>query len=85
MTVGDALGLSYYGDKAVESYLPLDTRALLRARRELVQVGLIAYERPFYQVLSLLECSKTPERVERQRGGELSSVADIMRRALEAK
>lgn len=53
LTVGDAEGVSYYSDKAVNRYLTLDCTALGRVRLELCQSGLIAYSSPFYQVLSL--------------------------------
>ena len=57
VTVGDAEGLSYYSDGSVVRLLPLDAASLARARRELITAGLIAYERPLYQVLALAECS----------------------------
>jgi hypothetical protein len=53
LTVADAQGLSYYGDPALSQMLSLDEAALSRARQELVGAALIAYRKPFYQVLSL--------------------------------
>jgi hypothetical protein len=53
VTVADGQGLSYYSDLAIVRILPLDGAALARARRELLAAGLIAYQRPLYQVLSL--------------------------------
>ncbi len=53
VTVADGQGLSYYSDPAIMRLLPLDGPALARARRELLAAGLIAYQRPLYQVLSL--------------------------------
>lgn len=53
VTVADAQGLSYYADETVARLLPLSASVLARARRELADVGLIAYQRPLYQVLSL--------------------------------
>lgn len=53
VTVSDGQGLSYYSDAGIGKLLPLDGPALARARQELIQARLIAYERPLYQVLSL--------------------------------
>jgi len=52
-TVSDAQGLSFYGDRAVCKLLLLDGPALAGARGQLIQAGLIAYQKPLYQVLSL--------------------------------
>jgi hypothetical protein len=53
VTVADGKGLSYYSDQTIGRMLPLDSPALAGARRELVAAGLVAYERPLYQVLAL--------------------------------
>jgi hypothetical protein len=53
VTVADGKGLSYYGDRSISQLLPLEIPALAGARRELIAAGLIAYQRPLYQVLAL--------------------------------
>ena len=53
VTVADGSGLSYYSDQGICQLLPLDGAALARARRELLAAGLIAYQKPVYQVLAL--------------------------------
>ena len=53
VTVGDAKGMSYYGDKSMIKYLCMDQSALQDARANLIKIGLIAWQRPLYQVLSL--------------------------------
>lgn len=53
VTVADGQGLSYYADATICRLLPLDAEALGRARRELIDNRLIAYQRPLYQVLAL--------------------------------
>jgi hypothetical protein len=51
--VADAQGLSYYGDVSLGRQLGLSPERLQQARRTLLALDLIAYEPPFYQVLSL--------------------------------
>jgi hypothetical protein len=53
VTVADAQGLSYYGDATLRRLLSMEPVRLDRARCDLIGVGLIAYERPLYQVLAL--------------------------------
>lgn len=56
VTVADGSGLSYYSDQGICQLLPLDGAALAAARKELIAAGLIAYQRPLYQVLALDAC-----------------------------
>jgi hypothetical protein len=60
VTVADVQGLSYYSDAAVGRALSLASAHLNQARDDLVQAGLIAYQRPLYQVLAL----DAPRRIE---------------------
>ncbi len=53
VTVGDAKGMSYYGDKTIIKYLSMDQNALDDARANLLRIGLIAWQKPLYQVLAL--------------------------------
>ena len=53
VTVADAQGLSYYSDRKAAELLSLNPSELIEARRQLVAAGMIAYERPLYQVLCL--------------------------------
>lgn len=53
ITVADAQGLSYYSDAALIRGLSMAPARLRQARADLVRVGLIAYQRPLYQVLAL--------------------------------
>jgi len=57
VTVADSQGLSYYGDARLCRDLSMDVARLHRARADLVLIGLIAYEAPLYQVLSLTPAS----------------------------
>jgi hypothetical protein len=49
----DAQGLSYYSGPRIAELLRLEPEVLSGARRELLELGLIAYQKPFYQLLSL--------------------------------
>jgi hypothetical protein len=49
----DAQGLSYYSEPRIAQLLTLEPAALSFARRELIDLGLIAYQKPLYQLLSL--------------------------------
>jgi hypothetical protein len=53
ITVCDGEGLSYYSDPSVMRLLKLDQGGLVRARQELINARLIAYQSPLYQVLAL--------------------------------
>lgn len=53
VTVADAQGLSYYGDAKLAKSVSMPAARLELARADLIRLGLIAYEAPLYQVLSL--------------------------------
>lgn len=49
----DAQGLSYYSGPRIAELLRLEPEVVAGARRELIELGLIAYQKPLYQLLSL--------------------------------
>jgi hypothetical protein len=53
VTVADAQGLSYYADPSLCQRLALTGPALHQARQALITRGLVASQRPLYQVLAL--------------------------------
>jgi hypothetical protein len=63
ITVADAQGLSYWGDARLGQLLHMSAERLGRAREDLVSAGLIAYERPLYQVLALDASAAAPQPV----------------------
>ena len=73
-SVADAQGLSYYSDSSLVQRLKMDPLVLSASRQQLIRAGLIAYEKPFYQVLSL-------DWVEAPRSGPIS-VGELLRRAM---
>jgi len=74
VSVADADGLSYYSDASLPRRLKMDPFQFSAARQQLLETGLIAYEKPFYQILSL-------DLLESARSGPVS-VAEILRKAL---
>jgi hypothetical protein len=56
LTVADAQGLSYYSDGTAGRLLSMAPERLAQARADLIRAGLIAYQTPIYQVLSLEPC-----------------------------
>ena len=53
VTVADAQGLSYYSDVTLQKRLKMEPGVLEQSRHQLIQLGLIAYQKPIYQVLPL--------------------------------
>lgn len=53
VTVSDAQGLSYYGASTLAQRLHLTPEELGAARAQLIELELIAYQAPLYQVLAL--------------------------------
>lgn len=53
VTVADAQGLSYYSEASLTRRLSMDASGLSQARSSLERAGLIAYDKPLYQVLAL--------------------------------
>ena len=73
----DNKGLSYYGDKSITNKLSMDLTTLYDARSTLMQTGLIAWQKPLYQVLDL-----DPELKIRQ-AGSVMVLGEILKRATE--
>jgi hypothetical protein len=86
VTVADAEGLSYYSDATAGRLLGMDSSTLCQARRELVAAGLIAYQSPLYQVLSLDDpgAGFPAGRGEQSRRGSAEgvSIGEVLRRAI---
>ena len=84
VTVGDEKGLSYYSDKSIAKYLSMDQSILQQARADLIRIGLIAWQKPLYQVLSLdrPEAEKPP--APRSRMDNALSLGEILNMAREA-
>lgn len=80
VTVADAEGLSYYSDSTLEKLLRMERRQLLEARRQLCQAGLIVYEQPLYQVLSLQRLAT--EAAATARAGQSRSAKEILQHIL---
>jgi hypothetical protein len=83
-TVADAEGLSYYSDASTGALLTCSGSELRAARAELVATGLIVYQSPFYQVLSLEPRSAaTVATAAEPRIGDVRSIGEIFRAMME--
>jgi hypothetical protein len=60
VTVADAQGLSYYGDTTLMQRLHLSPEELGAARQQLIDLDLLAYEAPLYQVLAIAGTTAAP-------------------------
>ncbi len=80
-TVADARGLSYYSQASAGDLLGLCSARLCAARDELVAAGLIAWQRPFYQVLGLepRAAVAVDSPAAQCRGGGVQRAGDILR------
>jgi hypothetical protein len=83
VTAADAQGLSYYSDKTTARLLSLPEGELREARRALIQAGLIAYEAPLYQVLSL-EAQSLRAEAPAARTSPGLPLGEVLRQMLEA-
>jgi hypothetical protein len=77
-TVADAEGLSYYGEASIRRHLGMDAGQLRTARACLVGKDLIAYEAPFYQVLSLDAPAAVATGSAPERSGRALSLAELL-------
>ena len=83
VTVADAQGLSYYSEPTLERMLNMEHAQLLTSRRQLCQAGLLAYDKPLYQVLSLeLPLETQAVAGPSARSGQSLPVADVLRRII---
>jgi hypothetical protein len=60
VTVADVQGLSYYGSSSLMQRLHLSTEELSAARQQLIELELVAYEAPLYQVLAIAGTTTAP-------------------------
>ena len=78
ITVADSDGLSYYSEDILCEHLNFKPSELWSSRLELVDAGLIAYRRPFYQVLSLPSRIKESLAEEKAECVHISEIVDII-------
>jgi len=81
VTVADAQGLSYYSDLSLQRMLRLEPAGLQAARAQLAQAGLVVYQQPLYQVLSLEAAA--PLTPPAPRSGQTRSLKEILAQVLE--
>ena len=84
VTVSDAQGLSYYGASTLARRLRLSEEDLGSAHQQLIDLELIAYRAPLYQVLALPGTVAAPRPAPRApaiTGGEPVSLATLLQQA----
>ena len=84
ITVSDAQGLSYYGASTLARRLHLSDEQFAAARQQLIELELIAYRVPLYQVLALPRTVAAPRpapRAQAVAGGEPVSLATLLQQA----
>ena len=82
VTVGDAEGLSYYADKSIMKRLSMDQNTLDSARVNLIRTGLVAWQKPLYQVLSL-DNQMVEKKSPRSSMAQMLSLGEILKTARE--
>ncbi len=82
VTVGDAEGLSYYADKSIMKRLSMDQNTLDSARINLIRTGLLAWQKPLYQVLSL-DNQMVEKKSPRSSIAQMLSLGEILKTARE--
>lgn len=84
ITVSDAQGLSYYGATTLARRLRLSDEQFAAARQQLIDLELIAYRSPLYQVLALPGTVAAPRpapRAPSAAGGQPVSLATLLQQA----
>ena len=64
-----------YSDLVISQRLDMDTNTLAQTRKELIRIGLIAYQKPLYQVLALDTLIEATNRYP----GQFQSLAQIFK------
>jgi len=85
VTVSDAQGLSYYGTATLARRLHLSDEQFAAARQQLIELDLIAYRSPLYQVLALpgtvAAAPRPAPRAPAAAGGQPVSLATLLQQA----
>ena len=85
ITVSDAQGLSYYGAATLARRLHLSDEQFAASRQQLIDLELIAYRSPLYQVLALpgtvAAAPRPAPRAPAAAGGQPVSLATLLQQA----
>ena len=76
-TVADSQGLSYYSEASIGQWLQIDQTRLPTLRQQLIRAGLLAYQKPLYQLLAL---PKLVALTEEPRTGQVRSIGELLRK-----
>ena len=75
LCAGDEKGLSYYSDNSIMEKLSMNQEMLKKSRSELIHTGLVAWQKPLYQVLCL-------DIIHTRRNGSGMSLGEILKNAM---
>ena len=84
ITVSDAQGLSYYGAATLARRLHVSDEQFAAARQQLIELDLIAYRSPLYQVLALpgtVAAPRAPATTGANTDGQPVSLATLLQQA----
>jgi|SRR6476660_2719241 hypothetical protein len=76
-TVADSQGLSYYSEASIGHWLQVDLERLQAMRQSLIDVGLLVYRKPLYQLLAL---PKPQGLTAGPRTGQVHSIGELFRK-----
>ncbi len=79
VAVSDKNGLSYYSDNSLALIVRTSLPALTKARQELIELDLVAYQAPLVQVLSLPPDEQHRPRVSQANPSRASETIDLQR------
>ena len=71
LLVGDRHGVSYWGDKSICAQLQIRPGQLNASRVRLVELSMVAYRLPYYQVLSLQDKCDSDDRAASSQIGDI--------------
>ncbi len=84
ITVSDVQGLSYYGASTLARRLRLSDEQFAAARQQLIELELVAYRSPLYQVLALpgsVAAPRAPATTGANTGAQAVSLATLLQQA----
>ena len=83
-TVSDSEGLSFYGLRSLSCNLNMSESDINKYRNELIELDLIAYKKPLFQVLDLAQPKLSIPDQRNQPGDDFHSIGQVFKQMMEA-